>query len=107
MDYSLCLLLSAADAVDDIEKYGNLVEAGLWSAIGLCFVVSAIRPRNRWTKLVAGAVFIVFGGSDFVESATGAWWTPWWLLAWKVACVLALVTLLVRYYRIKRAARRA
>jgi hypothetical protein len=51
---------------------------------------------------VAAAVLLAFGGSDVVETRTGAWWHPWWLLVWKGLCVVALVVLVGWWWRTSR-----
>ena len=81
---------------------GNLIEGFFWTAVGLCFAVSMIRPAQRRAKLIAAVNFVAFGLSDFAEMRTGAWWRPPWLLAWKLACVLVMVVQLVLYMKNRR-----
>ena len=73
----------------------NLLEAGLWSSIGIGFVIHAIAKRGGATSIVVAITFLAFGGSDVVEAHTGAWWRPWWLLVWKGICLVVFVVLLV------------
>jgi hypothetical protein len=85
-------------------KVGNYCEAALWFAIGVAFLLVALRRRPlRATCLTAAAAFVAFGFSDVVEVHTGAWWRPWWLLAWKAACVGMFVWLLREYVRTRSA----
>jgi len=58
-----------------------------------------VKPGPRRDAVAAAVAFVAFGGSDVVESFTGAWWRPWWLFAWKAACVLGLLVLLARRRR--------
>jgi len=46
---------------------------------------------------VAAVNFTVFGFSDFVEAATGAWWRPWPLALWKGTCVAVMFVQLMLY----------
>jgi hypothetical protein len=73
----------------------NRLEAGLWTIIGIGCLVSALRTRKT-EAFIAAMTFFAFGGSDVVESHTGAWWRPWWLLAWKGLCLLVFLILLIR-----------
>jgi hypothetical protein len=94
----------------------NYGEAALWTAIAIGFLISALRQDAgrgasghscgpSWRSWVAALTFALFGLSDVVEAATGAWWRPWWLLAWKAACVVVLVGLYVDYLRRNRSRR--
>ena len=89
----------------DLERGGNLVEAGVWFLLSLVLLAYALcqDKRIRSTLLVLGFTLAAFGGSDLVEARTGAWWKPWWLFVWKALCVLILFFGFVRYYRIKKA----
>jgi predicted ferric reductase len=91
----------------DIERDGNLIEAAVWGVLGLVLIIYAFnRPRYiRKTLHFLAVVMIIFGGSDIVESQTGAWWQPWWLFVWKALCVLGLLAGFVRYYRVTKDAR--
>lgn len=73
----------------------NFVEAGLWGAIGIGFLLAALRPagRARGRCALSAALFIAFGASDLMETRTGAWWRPWWLLALKSGCIAGLLWL--------------
>jgi len=88
----------------DLERDGNLIEAGVWFLLALTLFIYAFRRdrRIRPTLLVLAFTLAVFGGSDLVEARTGAWWTPWWLFAWKAACVVVLLLGFVRYYRLTK-----
>jgi hypothetical protein len=78
----------------------NYAEACLWGAIGIGFLLRAIaRSAHRRDALIAGVMFLAFGGSDVVEASTSAWWRPWWLLVWKGLCLLVFAWLLVRSIR--------
>jgi hypothetical protein len=83
-------------ALDPMFVLSNRLEAGLWSIIGIAFLISAIRTR-RVDAWIAAAGFFAFGGSDVVESHTGAWWRPWWLLGWKGLCLLVFLVLIIRH----------
>jgi hypothetical protein len=100
-------LVTKKDSMEPLEPISrefavsNYIEAGLWSAIAVGFLIQAIRLRRRDRRLcVIGFVaFLAFGGSDWVEAHTGAWWHPWWLLVWKGACIAVFLGLLVAYVR--------
>ncbi|MBI2374880.1 MAG: hypothetical protein HYV07_12860 [Deltaproteobacteria bacterium] len=90
--------------LSDAAQHGldvfNLVEGTLWCAIGLAFLWRAGRAKGvQALARAAGATYIVFGFSDFVESRTGAWFRPWWLLVWKALSILTLLALYLRYRR--------
>src|SRR5687768_131601 len=74
----------------DIERDGNLIEAGVWLLLALVLAGYALRRERqlRPTLFLLVLTLAVFGGSDLVEARTGAWWKPWWLFVWKAACVL-------------------
>lgn len=95
--------MSPALALIDVERTGNLVEAGFWVIFGLALLLGARRAarRNRVLAHLACLVSILFGVSDLVESHTGAWWRPWWLFAWKALCVAGLVLCFLEYQRQK------
>ena len=86
----------------DLERDGNLFEAGVWFLLSLALFVHALRreKRLRPTLFLIAGTLAIFGGSDLVEARTGAWWKPWWLFAWKTLCVAALLFGFVRYYRL-------
>jgi hypothetical protein len=88
----------------DLERDGNLIEAGVWSVLALTLAVYAWRSEKQFraTLFFLVSTLAVFGGSDLVEARTGAWWKPWWLFVWKASCVLALLLGFLRYYRIRR-----
>lgn len=83
-------------------KIFNYVEVALWPIMG---AVLAILGLRRWGAirrdyLIAAAVLVAFGASDWFEASTGnEWWKPWWLLLWKAACVITLLALLVIAWR--------
>ncbi len=81
----------------------NLVEGLIWVCVGL---VLLWRSRScepaRSPTILAGATFILFGVSDFIEIRTGSWYQPVWLFIWNVACVASLVSCLVWYLSLRR-----
>src|SRR4051794_7384170 len=83
----------------------NYIEAGLWSAIAIGFLIQAMRLRGRARRLcgVGFVAFLAFGASDWVEAHTGAWWHPWWLLVWKGGCIAVFAALLWGYVLRKKA----
>ncbi len=90
----------------DFETTGNLIEAVLWFAVSLAFVVKTAFAQGRlWVVFVVLAIaFAVFGVTDLIESETGAWWSPLWLLGLKGTCVAAIVGGFAAYYRFTRRA---
>jgi hypothetical protein len=93
------LLAASADAF----QISNYIEAGLWSSIGLCFAIAAMRYRAARTRRYWGAItFILFGLSDVVEAQTGAWYKPFGLLLWKGICLVAIVWLMIVELRASR-----
>jgi len=88
----------------NLEHDFNIVEAGLWFFLAIATIVHRLRAtaRLRPILLALAVTLAVFGGSDIVESRTGAWWTPWWLLGWKAICVLVLFFLFKNYFRLKK-----
>ena len=88
----------------DFETSGNLVEAALWFAVSLTFVVKTAFAHGRLRRVfsILAVAFAVFGLTDLIESETGAWWRPLWLLGLKAACVASFVVGFVAYYRITR-----
>lgn len=88
----------------DLEKSGNLLEAALWFAIALTFIVKAIRASRqlRPVFLFLATAFVVFGITDGIESKTGAWWRPVWLLIIKAVCVACFIFGFAAYYSITR-----
>ncbi|MCP4708286.1 MAG: hypothetical protein GY869_06655, partial [Planctomycetes bacterium] len=68
----------------EIVYYGNIIEGAFWVLLSLFFWIPACRrgERHRWFCVFGGAVLVLFGGSDFYEAHTGAWWKPWWLMVW-------------------------
>jgi hypothetical protein len=94
-------------SIPDIERAGNLIEAGFWVVFGVVLVVASRRrgPAFRAVGWAAGLVSVLFGLSDLVESSTGAWWRPWWLLLWKALCIAGLVLCFLRYRKLRTAER--
>lgn len=88
----------------DLERDGNLLEAGVWFFLAVVLFLYSFRRerRLRSTLWLLAVTLAVFGGSDLMEARTGAWWTPWWLFVWKVVCVAALLFGFVRYYRLTK-----
>jgi hypothetical protein len=83
-------------ALDPTFVLSNRIEAAFWAVVAIGFAIAALRTRGkpRLDCLTASLTFALFGGSDLVESRTGAWWRPWWLLLWKGACLAILLCLL-------------
>ena len=88
----------------DIERDGNLIEAGVWFLLAVVLTVYAFQreQRLRTTFFLIAVTLAAFGGSDLVEARSGAWWKPWWLFVWKAACVVVLLLGFVRYYRLMK-----
>ena len=88
----------------DLERDGNLIEAGVWFLCGAALLWKTFTTERclRSTLLMLVVALFVFGGSDIVESRTGAWWRPWWLFVWKAACVVVLLVGFWRYYRLSK-----
>jgi hypothetical protein len=86
----------------DLEKTGNLIEAGFWIVFGLGLVIAGLRRGRDLARLrlLSGTVLCLFGVSDLVEASTGAWWRPWWLFFWKGACLSGMVLCALKYRRI-------
>jgi hypothetical protein len=85
--------------MDDLERTGNLIEAGFWVLFGTTIAIGASSRRRPMKHLggMVGLISLLFGISDLVESRTGAWWRPWWLLVWKGLCVAGLVYCSLKY----------
>ena len=88
----------------DLERDGNLIEAGVWIVLSVVLFVHAVRSEKRLrpTLFVLGFMLAIFGVSDLVEARTGAWWKPWWLFVWKAVCVITLLSGFLRYYQIQK-----
>jgi hypothetical protein len=86
---------------DDVERTGNLIEAGFWMILGVVITLGLWRKARRLTSfgLISGTIVILFGVSDLVEARTGAWWRPWWLLLWKAVCLTGMVVCFLKYKR--------
>ena len=89
--------------IDNLLRYGNLIEGFFWIAIGVCFAVAIMRPGRKRSKIIAAINFTMFGCSDFMEFHTGAWWQPTWLLLWKGLCIIVMLLQFVFYLRAKSA----
>lgn len=94
------------NVIDNLIRYGNIIEGFFWIAIGACFAVAMMRQGRKRFKIIAAVNFAVFGCSDFVESHTGAWWKPTWLLLWKGLCITVMLLQFVFYLRAKSASSR-
>lgn len=88
----------------DLERDGNLIEAGVWIVLSVVLFVHAVRSEKRLRPTLFVLVFMlaIFGVSDLVEARTGAWWKPWWLFVWKAVCVITLLSGFLRYYQIQK-----
>jgi hypothetical protein len=88
----------------NLETSGNLVEAVLWIAVALAFIVKAIKASRQLRRvfLFLAAAFVVFGTTDVIESETGAWWRPTWLLVVKVICVASFALGFAAYFSLAR-----
>jgi hypothetical protein len=66
------------NTLDPTFVLSNHIECGLWVAIGVAMLIAAARQVGvvRRDCLVGGVTFLAFGGSDWVEAKTGAWWRP-------------------------------
>jgi hypothetical protein len=87
-----------------LEHDGNLIEAGVWFVLALVLFAYAFRQKRRVrpTLWLLAMTIVVFGGSDLVETRTGAWWKPWWLFVWKALCVITLLLGFLRYFRLMK-----
>jgi succinate-acetate transporter protein len=90
--------------MNDLERNGNLIEAGFWFLVTVLLLVKAFRAGMalRRVFLVLSGAFFVFSISDLIESQTGAWWRPFWLLLMKGACIGVFVFGFRAYYRIRK-----
>jgi hypothetical protein len=93
----------------DIERHGNLIEAGVWlvAAVVVLWQARCDRVEMKRTLWALAFALAIFGLSDVVEVHTGAWWRPWWLFAWKAACVVVLLCAFMNYFRIRKRVRRS
>lgn len=84
----------------DLERTGNLIEAGFWAVVAVVIGVRAVFEGGVVRRLFAilAVAFAAFGVSDIVEAGTGAWWQPWWLFVWKAGCVLIFIACFWKYY---------
>jgi uncharacterized membrane protein HdeD (DUF308 family) len=76
----------------------NLVEGFFWIGLAVWILLSTFISSKHHKALLA-VILILFGISDFVEMATGAWWRPWWLLVWKALCVLIGLILIILIFK--------
>ena len=62
--------------MNDLEKTGNLIEAGLWFIVTVILFIQCLRSRRALRRVFAllAVAFFVFGISDLIEARTGAWW---------------------------------
>jgi hypothetical protein len=92
-------MMEPGSLLSDVEKTGNLVEAGFWMIFAPMVAIGARNQRRpiRLLGRTASLISVLFGVSDLVESRTGAWWRPWWLLVWKGLCVAGLVLCFLKY----------
>ena len=94
--------MSPSNLLIDLEKTGNLIEAGFWIIFGLGLAIAGLRRCRAIAHLglLSGTILCLFGVSDLVEASTGAWWRPWWLLVWKGTCLSGMVLCALKYRRI-------
>jgi hypothetical protein len=88
-----------------LETVFNASEAVLWLIFA---VVVAVRYRRaeggaRRVARVMALFFVLFAGSDVIETETGAWWRPPGLLVLKGACLVGLTWCSVVLLRRERA----
>jgi hypothetical protein len=88
----------------DFHQWVNVAEIAIWGLAGMACLAGSIgaRGERRTLATMAGAAFLLFGVSDWIELGTGAWWRPWWLLAWKAVCIAMLVACFWHWKRIRR-----
>ena len=93
----------------ELTYTGNMIEGVFWVVFSLPFWWGLLRKgeRRRRFCLFGAVVFVVFGGSDFYEAQTGAWYKPWWLIVWNGACIAGIVVVIVWYIRIYGSVRQA
>ena len=91
--------MAPSNLLFDLEKTGNLIEAGFWIIFGVGLAIAGLRRGRAIARLglVSGTILCFFGVSDVVEASTGAWWRPWWLLVWKGACLSGMVLCALKY----------
>ncbi len=81
----------------------NYAEGALWILIAAIFVGFLVtrRVRNHFVPLgwVMAATLAIFGCTDFIETASGAWWDPWWLAVIKGLCILSMLAGAWIYWR--------
>jgi hypothetical protein len=91
----------------DLERDGNLIEAGFWFVVGVILLVKACQASGRLRRIffVLTVALFAFSISDLIEARTGAWWKPIWLLLLKVSCVTVLFFGFRAYYKLPKAER--
>ena len=78
----------------------NFIEGIWWIGLGLLvFPLHFFNSINRKYRMPLFAILVLFGISDFVEMATGAWWKPWWLLGWKGLCLTAGIIFIILIFK--------
>lgn len=90
----------------DITRIFNEIEACVWLAIAIGFLVYSFTATGKKRKIgnICFAAFLIFGISDIIESKTGAWWKPLWLLAVKISCVATFIYCYLKYLSIRKTA---
>lgn len=94
--------MTPSNLLYDLEKSGNLIEAGFWIVFGVGLTIAGMRRGRAIARLglLSGMILCLFGLSDLVEASTGAWWRPWWLLVWKGVCLTGMVLCALKYRRL-------
>ena len=90
--------------MDEFVRF-NLYECSFWILLGVVSYVLNKFTLQKYSKItvVATAIFILFGLSDYVEVKMGGFLYPiiWWLLAWKIVCVIGMVLIIIWYLRLR------
>ena len=79
----------------------NVVEAGVWLAISMRFLLYGLKRKTTLKKafVVFSITLFFFGLSDVIETQTGAWYRPWTLLLLNAVCVLLISGCMIVLFR--------